>query len=589
MNVIEAQAPQNQHQAFLAELSKDTGVNWKAPKRVLSRAKQLANEGGFLDGEKGKMLSEDDFISDFRKHSTVMVFQTPIGENFVHVVAPKLKNRNDKKPVNVAEYFAPSGTAQHHKDMMELRGISWARDQGLMADDEADRQATRIAVWGRFPDEVLTVEEARERLLDRREIDKWSGRTVRARTERAGTDGKVVSDSGLSVGKRAALTYGPMAVAVAGAINRVEKMPRWMKAASVIVAGVQVAGCVLVPQEVNTVEATKQPVDEPTIASPTEPQPTQEAVIEGGFPEVKMFEELGFETKKDGEDWLLFDGDNQMGQLIQKDEQSFLEIVIDEKIYEVNVDENKVFEHEKGAAVADLDEKTASGYELGAVWREGEWREIMLDYRLGTDRRDFEGMPVIGYEDFTSGRLTETEKLLAEPLSDEIEVVEKYKGGIGEFVAGFIKEKIDYYRENPDKYPLQPRFFSKVEINGVETVMITWQIKDKSGKDKFLHMVEVLDGLLDEESGFFHGYLAMISLGRPPAFNLVNYGSGSCNVFSGEWPAFEQVVCPINRPKKDELSELKEKLLESGSIPEELETELFVRSSVDWGGTIILE
>jgi len=239
--------------------------------------------------------------------------------------------------------------------------------------------------------------------------------------------------------------------------------------------------------------------------------------------------------------------------------------------------------------VADLGEKTESGYELGAVWRDGEWREIMLDYRPDTDGRDFEGMPVIGYEDFTSGRLTETEKLLAEPFSDEIEVVEKYKGAIAEFVAGFIKEKIDYYRENPDKYPLQPRFFSKVEINGVETVMITWQIKDKSGSDKFLHMVEVLDELLDKGSLADLSYPLLISLRRPPAFNLVHYGSGPCNVFSGEWPAFEQVVCPINRPKKDELSELIEKWLESGSIPEELETELFVRSSVDWKGTIIPE
>jgi len=282
--------------------------------------------------------------------------------------------------------------------------------------------------------------------------------------------------------------------------------------------------------------------------------------------------------------WLLFDGENLAGRLFTKNNQEVLEIVVNEKTYEVDY----LVEHKTGVAVADLGEKTESGYELGAVWREGEWREIMLDYEPGTDGYDFDNMPVIGYEDFTSGRLTETEKLIAEPFSDEIEVVRIYKPVTGgaEFVAGFIQEKIDYYSENPDEYPSQPRFFSKVEINGVETVMITWQIKDKSGSDKFLHMVEVLDGLLDEESFFFQAYSAMISLRRPPAFNLFHYSD--CEGLSWVVPILD-VVCPINRPKADDLDELIEQLLESGSIPEELETELFASSTVTWGMIIIPE
>ena len=61
-----------------------------------------------------------------------------------------------------------------------------------------------------------------------------------------------------------------------------------------------------------------------------------------------------------------------------------------------------------------------------------------------------------------------------------------------------------------------------------------------------------------------------------------------CKRISGIVPIYD-VVCLINRPKKDELDVLEQEWVDLDSVPEELEAELFIPGRTDWERTIIRE
>ncbi len=349
----------------------------------------------------------------------------------------------------------------------------------------------------------------------------------------------------------------------------------------------------LAPTATNTPLPTETPTPSPT--------PTPET------PE--KLQEMGFEVRKVGEDWILFDGDDQMGELVIKEGERFLEITVGEEIYEINIDKEKVFEYEKtGITVADLDQKTESGYELGVVWRDGEWRELLLNYEPKKVEADFSSRPPVVYEsgrteadlsnlppavkevDFQ--RQVEKERILIQELSNESLPVNDFTDLYHSVFIGLTEnEKNDWFFSDRQKYPAQLMGVSKLlaeDISGdeVEVIMLTWAIRDKSGSKKLAHMIGFEEDLSRVRNEGASTYFRLINLERLPEFNTVTYISSEH--ITGKYPLTELVYW-LNLSRADEIEELMIKLKDSDIFPKELETAFFGLATTNWTQAIISE
>ena len=234
--------------------------------------------------------------------------------------------------------------------------------------------------------------------------------------------------------------------------------------------------------------------------------------------------------------------------------------------------------------VLDLEQKSNSGYELGVVFREGQWRETFINFPFETNGENINNFPEIALEDVTSGRLAEAERLAAPAFPDTAKPFnqyafdEKYKT-----VSAVISQaEADAYVASPATKSLRVPFFYKIKINGVRLIMPTVQVLNNDETERFIHMVEGEDFIRNRWDNY---WIPFITLKYEPTFDMAL--DDDCNKsvapFRSEVAA-KNVVCPINAPQREYLEDSIQKTVTQGRVPEEWDNTIFYcLASGVWG------
>jgi hypothetical protein len=267
---------------------------------------------------------------------------------------------------------------------------------------------------------------------------------------------------------------------------------------------------------------------------------------------------------------------------------SFTTTDFNDQAQEHFIDLSTVSVRPSGAIIIDSDKRT------GFVWKGDKWAEILLQIQFETDGTRFDRFPTITYEDIASGALAEAECLAAEPLPDKVvPLTDYYIYSNKNFNFVIIPSPSNgqlttYYNDNSTK-PMRYGFFYNLEINGIQTVVSTLQIKIPDGSTRFLHIIANKEYLTSENLNshpkdleawtkhFTLEYMPVfdLSIFDGPNFSCNNPPNVNASVLS------KQAICPINQPNKDNLETLSKRWIDSGgNIPTEFEREIFEIGSV---------
>lgn len=230
--------------------------------------------------------------------------------------------------------------------------------------------------------------------------------------------------------------------------------------------------------------------------------------------------------------------------------------------------------HPSGALLID------SGERVGFVWKGDKWAEILLDIEFQTDCTKLNELPEVTYEDITSGRLAEAERLAAQPFPEGVKPLNNYYhdsnfSGIYPDIGGETGYEFSLH---PEKFPMRFPFCYQAEMNNIPIVTATLQLLNEDDTSIFIHMIE--------SRKFINSYPdywnKVIRLQRRPTFDMALGGDKYDHCKNGWSEAVKQVACPLNAPKRDRLQIAMQRLIEKQSIPEEFERVLFVLSSGRW-------
>ncbi|MBW8011524.1 MAG: hypothetical protein FVQ83_09845 [Chloroflexi bacterium] len=216
-----------------------------------------------------------------------------------------------------------------------------------------------------------------------------------------------------------------------------------------------------------------------------------------------------------------------------------------------------------------------TGERVGWIYRDGSWREILLDIEFETSGENINILPEIYPDDVTSGRLAEAERLEAPSFSDEVEMIGFEYSDLSDGVLPDISDEqinsgvfgnLNLYGDVNNRLPLALPFFYKVMFEDQTGVLITMQYLNPDRTVSFLHMANDVDSI---ENNSEH-WQNEINLKYMPLFDP---GIGDfCDWDSvAYFDLYTDVVCSMNLPYKDELEGLMHDWVESGQVPEELE------------------
>ncbi len=230
--------------------------------------------------------------------------------------------------------------------------------------------------------------------------------------------------------------------------------------------------------------------------------------------------------------------------------------------------------------VLDLAQQSESGYELGLVFRDGKWRETLLDFPFQTNGENIGNFPTITLEDITSGRLAEAERLASQPFPDGVEPLNNYyyDSNYGDIYPDLDPQTGYEFSLHPEKFPMRFVYFYQAEINNIPIVMVTLQVLNKDNVSIFIHMVESTK-YINSDRDWWNGD---VQLRRVPGFDMALGGDSYDHCKNGWSEAVKQVACSLNGPKRDELQKAMQRLVAEQKIPEEFERILFVQSSGRW-------
>ncbi|MBU2610520.1 MAG: hypothetical protein KJ606_06180 [Chloroflexi bacterium] len=248
----------------------------------------------------------------------------------------------------------------------------------------------------------------------------------------------------------------------------------------------------------------------------------------------------------------------------------------------VNIPTDKITGKLQGETyVLDLAQQSESGYQLGLVFRDGQWRETFIDFPFQTDGTKLNELPQIAYEDIASGRLAEAERLAAQPFPEGVEPIEctnmDEQGIIYPDIYNDMAKRYEF-QQHPETYPMRFAFFYNIEISGMKMITLTLQVLNQDYSSMFLHGFRDLN-YPKQKPDYWE---KLLSLGYMPLFDLTL--NDDCNKPSimGDNIKVRKVICPINAARKDELKGLQQEWLDSGVIPKEMERVLFAALSMVW-------
>jgi len=239
--------------------------------------------------------------------------------------------------------------------------------------------------------------------------------------------------------------------------------------------------------------------------------------------------------------------------------------------------------HPAGALLID------NGERVGFVWKGDRWTEILLDIKFETDGGKLNEFPTIFYDDITSGRLAEAERLVAQPFPKGVEPLDNYyydprDGSVyPEFYDPYfpnIEASIEFSKY-PETFPMRFVYFYQMEINKIPTVVATLQVLNKDYSSIFIHMVESKKSI-NSDPDYWN---KTIQLQRRPRFDLAlgKNEDGQYDYCKDGWSeVVKEVACFLNGPKRDELQKAAQKLGEEQKIPEEFEEVLSLFTSGLW-------
>jgi len=237
--------------------------------------------------------------------------------------------------------------------------------------------------------------------------------------------------------------------------------------------------------------------------------------------------------------------------------------------------------HPSGALLID------SGERVGFVWKGDRWTEILLDINFETNGEKPDEFPTIFYDDITSGRLAEAERLAAQPFPEGVEPLDNYyydprlDSVYPEFYDPYFPDMEASYEfgKHPETYPMRFVYFYQIEINDIPTVVATLQVLNKDYSSIFIHQIVPREYI----NKYPKNWDEAIRLKRPPFLFCPAMTSCGQYTYENDWiKMIEPIVCSLNQSGKDKLEKAMQKLEEEQEIPEEFERVLSLLMTSPW-------
>jgi hypothetical protein len=331
----------------------------------------------------------------------------------------------------------------------------------------------------------------------------------------------------------------------------------------------------LMPTPGEIVIATPKETELPPTAIPTEiaPTPTLEPIpLPAGLEAVS---ENGQRQIEDEQGGVLGYVESKQNSAEDGYNFTFTEVKVDGTSEVHTLDLSTLIVHPSGAFIVD------NGERAGFIWKKDKWVQILLDIKFETSPENYKNFPEVTYEDLTTGRLAEAERLNAEPFPADVIPIQEYEFDkyAGVFSPKFSPETGYYISRHPDKSPLRYIYFYKVTINEIPLRMATLQVLNKAGDGMdFAHFIESDDYMRKYPTNWIED----IRLGRMPSFDLVLGEPYPDPLKYGSSKAVKQVAYPLNSPDINELDQLQKQFVADLRFPDEFERRLFIMATLTW-------